>query len=327
MTLAEINKALRDLYEIKPARVYGELTFYGLLGWFFFIYSLVYSQPWAVIPSGIFFYKALSFIHEVSHLEKTLPYIKLLYNVLLGFPHRVPAYTMRTHKYHHGIKTFGKMTDPEYENWTARPRFHLLRPLMLSPFYPIVLCIRFGLWPFLLLLLPKNITLKTYETFASFVMNLKYKRPYQEADFFEYRKHDIICALIFVFTCIILSFLGLFKIYFIHWSLMVTGIYILNTYRALVAHRYQVDKNPKDNKQIEQLVDSVTVEGNIITPLWAPIGLQYHSTHHLLPSLPYYSLKKAHYRLKEILPAEHEYFQTIETSFLVAFTKLMKSCR
>ena len=37
--------------------------------------------------------------------------------------------------------------------------------------------------------------------------------------------------------------------------------------------------------------------GRFWAELWAPVGLRYHATHHLLPSLPYHALPEAHRRL------------------------------
>ena len=327
MNIAEINRELSDLYKIKVTRIFFELILYSLLAWTFFISSLFYPNIGLIFLSGIFFYKGLSFLHEVSHLEKIYPQLKTIYNILLGIPNRIPAYTMRTHKYHHGVKTFGKITDPEYENWTKKSKLSLMRPLVLSPFYPLVLILRFGLWPFVLLILPERFSLKTFESFSSFVMNLKFRRPFGLTDYKEFKSHDLYCALFFIVSSLILYMNSLLSVYLINWSLMVIGIYIVNTSRALVAHRYMVDQNPNPNKQIEQLIDSVTIEGRFITPLWAPIGLQFHSTHHLLPRLPYYSLRAAHKRLLNILPKDHEYFKTIEPGFFSAYKKLVISCR
>jgi fatty acid desaturase len=36
----------------------------------------------------------------------------------------------------------------------------------------------------------------------------------------------------------------------------------------------------------EQYLDSVNIPGNpVLTPLWAPVGLRYHATHHLFPTM------------------------------------------
>jgi fatty acid desaturase len=45
-----------------------------------------------------------------------------------------------------------------------------------------------------------------------------------------------------------------------------------------------------------------------------PVGLRYHATHHLFPSLPYHNMRSAHRRLMQHLPADSPYRQTVATS-------------
>lgn len=57
-----------------------------------------------------------------------------------------------------------------------------------------------------------------------------------------------------------------------------------------------------------QYLDSVNVPPpELLSPLWAPVGLRYHALHHLLPSLPYHSLGEAHRRLASCLGHESTY--------------------
>lgn len=326
MKISEINKSLKDLYEVKPVRIYSELIIYALISWSMYILAISQSSLFFLLVSGIFFYRGLSFIHEISHLCKSYPKIQSLYNFLFGYPNKVPAYSMKTHRYHHSVSTFGELEDPEYEKWTEKPKYFLARPLILSFFYPLFLALRFSVWPIANTLLPKKIKMKTYKNASSFVMNLKYIRPYNKSEFNEVIKEDLMCLLYsIVFILVTIGFDVLLQA-FIYWYMIIVGISLLNTYRALVAHRYTAHRMHEDDMQIKQLKDSVTIEGGFFTEIWAPVGLRYHSTHHMLPQLPYYSLAKAHKRLKKILPKDHPYHQTIEKSFLSAFTRLVKSC-
>jgi fatty acid desaturase len=79
--------------------------------------------------------------------------------------------------------------------------------------------------------------------------------------------------------------------------MVVLGIVaLLNQLRTLVAHLWE---NDGERMTVTgQYLDSVNVPPPGILPaLWAPVGLRYHALHHLLPSLPYHSLGKAHRRL------------------------------
>lgn len=328
MTQSQINDQLRDLYLISPKRIMSELIAYGVLSWLFFAFFLIENSLQAVpyfVLATIFTYRGLSFIHEVSHFYNTIPNLAIIYNLFFGFIHRVPAYSLKTHRFHHGLKTFGTKYDPEYESWTEKPKYFLFRPFFFSFFYPFLLIFRFGVLPLFLYLLPKRYQLKVFTTASSFVMNLSYKRPYSENDFQDCRTQDIYCSLFFLFQILLFWHLKILLEVYFFWHLMLTIISLLNTYRALVAHRYLAHRKGSLTFD-DQLQDSVTIEGHFLTKIWAPIGLQYHSTHHFLPGLPYYSLGKAHARLKKFLPRNHPYLKTIEPSFLSAFTQLIKSC-
>ena len=58
------------------------------------------------------------------------------------------------------------------------------------------------------------------------------------------------------------------------------------------------------------------------TILINPVGLRYHATHHLFPSMPYHNMRKAHRRLMEKLPADSPYRQTVGTSVWATIANL-----
>jgi fatty acid desaturase len=59
------------------------------------------------------------------------------------------------------------------------------------------------------------------------------------------------------------------------------------------------------------MLDSVTLDSDSLAArLINPVGLRYHATHHLFPSLPYHNMRLAHKRLLEKLPAYSPYRQT-----------------
>jgi fatty acid desaturase len=108
------------------------------------------------------------------------------------------------------------------------------------------------------------------------------------------------------------------------WYLAAVFILFINGLRTLVAHCY---RNPPDREMTfsEQFLDSINVPGNFLTtPLWAPVGLRFHATHHLFPGMPYHNLGKAHRRLMKELPEGNPYPQAVRKSFWHAFTRLWK---
>ena len=63
------------------------------------------------------------------------------------------------------------------------------------------------------------------------------------------------------------------------------------------------------------MLDSVTMDNDSpLAVLINPVGLRYHATHHLFPSLPYHNMRAAHKRLLEKLPADSPYRRTVEHS-------------
>jgi fatty acid desaturase len=87
---------------------------------------------------------------------------------------------------------------------------------------------------------------------------------------------------------------------------IVSAVAVLNQVRTLVAHLWQ---NEGEAMTVTaQYLDSVNVPPpGAIAALWAPVGLRYHATHHLLPSMPYHSLGEAHRRLTAELGAGSTY--------------------
>jgi fatty acid desaturase len=110
----------------------------------------------------------------------------------------------------------------------------------------------------------------------------------------------------------------------LHAYLTSVVLILLNGVRTLAAHRYQSDG--REETFIEQMLDSVTLDSDsLLAILINPIGLRYHATHHLFPSLPYHNLRKAHKRLLKELPADSPYRQTVEHSLVAVLLKLCRA--
>ena len=108
------------------------------------------------------------------------------------------------------------------------------------------------------------------------------------------------------------------------WYLVAVMVFILNSLRTLAAHAY---RNPgeKPMTHAEQYLDSINVPGNpLITPLWAPVGLRFHATHHLFMSMPYHNLGKAQRRLVNGLSDNRLYLTTLRTSLWDALTRIWR---
>jgi fatty acid desaturase len=102
----------------------------------------------------------------------------------------------------------------------------------------------------------------------------------------------------------------------LQWYVVGVGALVLNQARNLAAHRYESDGQPTDS--LGQLLDSVTIEGRLLSALAAPVGLRYHALHHYLPMVPYHSLGTLHRRLLAELPADDPYRRTRHPGVLAA---------
>src|SRR5258707_14251360 len=94
----------------------------------------------------------------------------------------------------------------------------------------------------------------------------------------------------------------------LQWYVVLVGALVLNQARNLAAHRYESDGQPTDS--LGQLLDSVTLEGRLLSALAVPVGLRYHALQHYLPTVPYHSLGALHRRLVAELPPDHHYLRT-----------------
>ena len=100
----------------------------------------------------------------------------------------------------------------------------------------------------------------------------------------------------------------------------------LNQLRTAVAHRW--DNDGEVMAPLDQFLDSVNVPPPALLPfLWAPVGLRYHALHHLMPRLPYHNLGKAHRRLAQALPTDHDYRRAEERELMPAMRRLIDRMR
>jgi len=332
--MAEAKGIIRELFTPNPWVYWTDFLVNDLLGWTAFVLAVrapVFSplQGAAFLVAGLALYRAVIFVHELTHLKKgTFRTFHTAWNLLCGFPLLVPSMLyMGVHIDHHKQKLYGTKNDHEYFDFALEkpyriplflftmllaPALFLFRFLLLTPVSYIVQPLRKPLW----------------EMASSLAVGSGFKRPIPT----EAEKH-LWWAQEFMTFAYAATGIGLMAAGVLPWRVLLlwylTAVFILftNGLRTLVAHCY---RNPPDHEMdfSEQFLDSIDIPGNFLTtPLWAPVGLRFHATHHLFPGMPYHHLGKAHRKLMRELPPGNPYPLVVRRSLLSALAQLWGSAK
>jgi len=303
--LEDAREILEDLFTPKATVFWSDLLVCAGVGWGAFAVSC-FAPPLSLLMLGaasvaVFsLYRALIFIHELSHLKtNALPGFATVWNLLVGIPLLFPSFVyVGIHADHHRLSTYGTNQDPEYLP-LAGQRLAILGFLAQSLLLPLLLLLRFLVLSPLGLLIPRFHCLLEKHA-SSLVMNPAYCRRVSDGE----RQRIIgweLCILGVWLIPVLLATQGLLPWHvFAIWYGVTVAIALLNSLRSLGAHRYRSLGMSSD--RTGQLLDSVDTPGGFWTELWAPVGLRYHALHHCFPSLPYHHLGTAYCRLQQALP-------------------------
>jgi fatty acid desaturase len=272
------------------------------------------------------YYRAVSFMHEVVHLpEQKLRGFRLAWHLLCGIIFFVPSFTYRTHLDHHRRRTFGTPEDGEYVRLASLSPWYIVLYLSQCLWLPPLALIRFGVLAPLTWVCPPLSRL-IHQRASSLIMNPAYLRPLPtKRDLRQFRLEELAC---FLFLAGVVVYARLVHErwpipYLIQGYATAVVIVLLNSMRTLASHRWWSDG--RQSTFLEQMLDSVTIDSSSpLAVLIFPVGLRYHATHHLFPSMPYHNLRAAHQRLSERLPADSPYHRTVERSLYSVVFGLMK---
>lgn len=70
-----------------------------------------------------------------------------------------------------------------------------------------------------------------------------------------------------------------------------------------------------------QILDSIDTPGNLVTEIWAPLGLRYHAVHHYFPGIPYHNLGKAY---RQLTATQGPLDATVSPSLLASHWRLWR---
>ncbi|MCB2079168.1 MAG: fatty acid desaturase [Novosphingobium sp.] len=274
--------------------------------------------------SALALYRALLFIHELTHIHReALPGFRFGWNLLVGIPLLTPSFMYEgVHTLHHARTRYGTAEDPEYlplalmKPWSLPvflitaillPPALLLRSAVLVPLGAIVPPVRRFVW----------------ERLSALAINPAFRRRPPEGDFRRMVFWQELGASLWSFALIA-------SVFAYGWRplaialVVVSGAAVLNQLRTLVAHLWENDGDAMT--VTAQYLDSVNVPPpGMLAPLWAPVGLRYHALHHLLPSMPYHSLSEAHRRLSAHLGTDTTYAMASHPGLLPLIARLARS--
>jgi fatty acid desaturase len=328
--VARSRALVHDLFRPRPGVYWADLTTSVIVAYVGFFLSHQVALPWparvaAFVLSGLAFYRAALFIHELVHVRGgQLRWFRVAWNGLVGIPLLVPSFLYYTHLDHHRPQHYATHDDGEY------------LPLGRGPLWMIAGFIASGLWvPALavlrfLVLTPAAWASRTlrgliHRYASAMVIDPTYARPAPTADERRvWRIQEVLCLLYLLAVGTALAFGWMSWTWVAQAYAVAVFVLTINGVRTLAAHRYR-HLPDEPHTIIEQLTDSINHPHRpLLTEVWAPVGLRFHALHHLFPGLPYHALPEAHRRLMAGLPADSPYRRVNSPSLPASLRQLWR---
>lgn len=317
-----------DIAQARPGIYWTDMILSALIGYGAMAGAILTDSTLLAIVLGLVsslaLYRALLFIHEISHLRNgALPGFRAGWNALVGIPLLTPSFMYEgVHTMHHKRTQYGTIEDPEYLPLALMKPWSLPLFVIVSVLAPIALLFRFAVLVPLGALIPAVRRL-TWARFSALAINPAFRRRPAEGDLAP--RVVRLEALGFVWSWIVIG-----AAFALGWRALLIALGIvsltalLNQLRTLVAHLWE---NEGEAMTVTaQFLDSVNVPPpGFIAEIWAPVGLRYHALHHLMPSMPYHSLPEAHRRLARELGEESTYHGANHKGMAPLVTRIARS--
>ena len=281
-------------------------------------------QVAAGLVAALALYRALMFIHELTHIHRdALPGFRTGWNLLVGIPLLMPSFMYEgVHVIHHKRTQYGTVEDPEYLPLALMKPWSLPLFVIVALLAPIALIIRAAVLVPLGAVIPPVRTF-VWERFSALSINPDFRRRPPEGDFAARVRWQEVGVFVW-------SWLLIGSTQVIGWQPLAIALAILsltallNQLRTLVAHLWENEGEPMT--VTAQFLDSVNVPPpGLAAEIWAPVGLRYHALHHLMPSMPYHDLPEAHRRLARELGTGSTYEGANHPGMLVLVARIAKS--
>jgi len=331
MELVKLAAKLTREHSKYDAKTYWvDFTGSAVIGYTAMVATMLATSWLVILALGLIsvlaLYRAGSFIHEISHMKKSsVPGFKWGWNALIGVPLMMPSFMYEgVHNLHHNKTRYGTQKDPEYLPLALMKPWTLPVFVVVAALAPVALLLRYAVLTPLSFLVPPLRTI-VVERYSGLVINPVFRRKMPTG---EARRDWLLLEIavsIWSAGLIILTATAVIPLPFLLTYLAILSVsVVINQVRTLVAHLWE---NEGEAMSVTaQYLDSVNVPPPALLPeLWAPVGLRYHALHHLLPSIPYHELGKAHRELVKTLPEHSPYWAANYDGLPGLVSRLFKS--
>lgn len=318
----------RDIADARPGIYWPDMLLSAALGYAALAGAILLDNPWAALASGLVsalaLYRALLFIHELTHIHKdALPGFRFVWNLVVGIPLLGPSFVYEgVHTLHHARTRYGTIEDPEYLPLA------LMRPLSLPTFALLAILLPPGLLVRSALLVPLGVIIPplrklVWQRISALSINPAFRRRPPEGAFARMVFWQELGASAWAIAVLAWSYTHGWRPLLIALAVISTAA-LFNQVRTLVAHLWE---NEGEAMTVTaQYLDSVNVPPPaLLSPLWAPVGLRYHALHHLLPSMPYHALGEAHRRISAHLGVGSTYEKANYSGLMPLLARLVRS--
>jgi len=308
--LSAAAELTRDISRARPELYWPDMLASAAIGYVALAGTIFAPTPLLAVLSGwiaVFaLYRALLFIHELTHIHRdALPGFRLAWNLLVGIPMLTPSFMYEgVHTLHHARVRYGTIEDPEYLPLGLMKPWALPSFIVVAALLPVGLLIRHAVLVPLGVVIPP-LRRRVWAQASGLSINPSFRRRPVEGEFARMVFWQELGASLWAIALLASTQWFGWRPLLIALA-VVSATAVLNQIRTLVAHLWVNDGGTMS--LTAQYLDSVNVPPpELLSPLWAPVGLRYHALHHLLPSLPYHSLGEAHRRLSAHLGADSTY--------------------